>query len=141
MQIAIGADHGGYELKEQLLRWFVENGFLAVDVGCDSSQSVDYPLYAKKVVDELVSGRADRGVLVCGTGIGMCIAANRNRFIRAANPFDVNTAVLSRQHNDANVLCLGGRVLSLERAVAILDAWLTAEFSGGRHQRRVASLT
>lgn len=137
VNIAIGADHGGYELKEIIIKWLADNGFSVTNVGCDSIDSVDYPDYADKVVDEVVSTRSQFGILVCGTGIGMSIAANRNISIRAANPFDLNTAVLSREHNNANVLCLGARVLDEKTALEIVKVWLITEFAGGRHQKRI----
>lgn len=137
MNIAIGADHGGYELKETIGKWLAGNGYEVTNVGCDSNGSVDYPDFADKVVDEVVSGRSQFGILVCGTGIGMSIAANRNMSIRAANPFDVNTAELSREHNNANVLCLGARVLEENTVLEMVKVWLVTEFGGGRHQKRI----
>lgn len=137
MNIVVGADHGGYALKDLIAKWLKEQGHNVVDVGCNSPESVDYPDYAAKAVDEIVNGSAEYGVLVCGTGIGMSIAANRNYGIRAANCFDENTAALSREHNNANILCLGARVLENETALKMVKVWLETDFGGGRHQKRI----
>lgn len=141
MNIVIGADHGGYELKERVVQWLKDNGHVVTNVGCDSSDSVDYPDYAGKVVEEIINGSAERGILVCGTGIGMSIAANRNYGIRAANCFDKNTAILSREHNNANVLCLGARVLAEEVVLEMIEVWLSTDFAGGRHLTRIAKFS
>ena len=109
-------------------------------MGCDSLDSVDYPDYVQKAVDALMD-HGDRGVLICGTGIGVSIAANRNRSVRAALCHDEYTAAMSREHNDANILCMGARVLSPERASQVLDTWLTTEFAGGRHLQRIAKFS
>ena len=137
MKIIVAADHGGYELKDVIAEWLNNQGHSVTDVGCNSSVSVDYPDYAQKAVEQIVSGSQDFGILVCGTGIGMSIAANRHYGIRAANAFDENTAALSREHNNANVLCLGARVLSEEKALAMVKVWLETDFAGGRHQMRI----
>lgn len=137
MNIVVGADHGGYILKNMIARWLEEQGHSVMDVGCNSADSVDYPDYALKAVDEIIKGSADYGILVCGTGIGMSIAANRNYGIRAANCFDENTAALSREHNNANILCLGARVLDPETALKMVKIWIETEFGGGRHQTRI----
>lgn len=137
MNIVVGADHGGYILKNMIARWLEEQGHSVMDVGCNSADSVDYPDYALKAVDEIIKGSADYGILVCGTGIGMSIAANRNYGIRAANCFDENTAALSREHNNANILCLGARVLDPETALKMVQIWIETEFGGGRHQTRI----
>lgn len=141
MKIVLAADHGGFELKESIKKNLLQAGCEVVDVGCSSSESVDYPDFAEKAVTSIVSGECQRGILVCGTGIGMSIAANRNKKIRAANCFDVQTAKLSREHNDANVLCLGARVLKQDDALRMVATWLETEFSGGRHQRRIAKFS
>jgi ribose 5-phosphate isomerase B len=141
VKIALGADHGGYELKEHLKHHLQGLGYEVLDVGCHSLESVDYPDYAEKAVALIESGECEKGVLICGTGIGMSIAANRHRAIRAANCFDEYTTVMSREHNNANVLCLGARVLSVEVAVHLMDTWLATEFAGGRHQRRIAKFS
>lgn len=137
MKIAIGVDHGGFPLKEIVCTLLEKQNHEVVDLGCFSKESVDYPDYATKVVEEIVSGRCSFGILICGTGIGMSIAANRNASIRAALCHDLYTAKMSREHNDANILCLGGRVLDIELALSIVDLWLKTDFAGGRHQSRV----
>ncbi len=138
--IALGADHAGFPLKEELKGWLIAQGYEIVDCGTQSPESVDYPDYAASVASAVTAGKAARGVLVCGTGIGMAIAANKVAGIRAAACTDAYTARLSREHNDANVLALGARVTARDAAVEILAAWLGAEFAGGRHARRVAKL-
>lgn len=137
MKIVLAADHGGFELKERIKTQLIKAGLEVVDVGCDSTDSVDYPDYAEKAVNRILNGECERGVLVCGTGIGMSIAANRHRAIRAANCFDIRTATLSREHNNANVLCLGARVLAEETALQMVTTWLDTRFDGGRHQKRI----
>ncbi len=141
MKIAIGVDHGGFSLKEAVCRYVEQVGYEVVDVGCFSAESVDYPDYASKVVAEIDTARCTRGILICGTGIGMSIKANRSPGIRAALCHDLFTAQMSREHNDANVLCLGARVLEPSLALAIVECWLKTNFIGGRHQRRVDKLT
>lgn len=131
MKIVLAADHGGFELKESIKKNLLNAGREILDVGCSSSDSVDYPDYAEKAVSALLAGECERGILVCGTGIGMSIAANRHREIRAANCFDTNTAKLSREHNNSNVLCLGARVLDTDTAILMVKTWLETEFSGG----------
>jgi ribose 5-phosphate isomerase B len=137
LKIAFGADHGGYELKETLKEMLLQGGRDIIDAGCFSNDSVDYPDFADKVVETILKGECHRGILICGTGIGMSIAANRHRSIRAANCFDVYTARMSREHNDANILCLGARVLELDNVISMVNIWLGTEFSGGRHQNRI----
>jgi len=139
--VAIAADHGGYELKTALLPELKALGFEVLDLGTNNADPVDYPNFAKAVADALGGGRAQRGVLICGTGIGMSIAANRHRHIRCALAHDVTTAQLARQHNDANVLALGARVLGVETAKACLRTFFTTAFEGGRHARRVAQFS
>ena len=139
--VAVAADHGGYELKTALLPELKALGFGVLDLGTNGTDSVDYPNFANALADALGNGRAQRGVLICGTGIGMTIAANRYRHIRCALAHDVTTAQLARQHNDANVLALGARVLGLETAKACLRTFFTTAFDGGRHARRVAQLS
>jgi ribose 5-phosphate isomerase B len=140
VKIAIGSDHGGYELKEMISELLSDNGHHAVDTGCYSRESVDYPEFADKVVEEVRSGRCSLGILVCGTGIGMSMAANRHRDIRAALCFESYSARMSREHNNANVLCLGGRVIGPAIAMEIVRVWITTQFAGGRHQRRLDML-
>ena len=137
MKIVIGADHGGFELKEIIKDNLRKAGRDVVDVGCSSIDSVDYPDYAEKAVSSIVNGDCRFGILICGTGIGMSIVANRHRHIRAANCFDTNTAKLSREHNNANILCLGARVLEVGKAIQMVTTWLETDFSGGRHQVRI----
>jgi ribose 5-phosphate isomerase B len=138
MKIALGADHGGYQLKEKIARLLEQLGHRVEDTGCHSSDSVDYPDFADPVVALVAGGDCDRGILICGTGIGMSLAANRNRRIRAANCHDEYTARMSREHNDANVLCLGARVIGEGVAVDLIKVWLDTPFAGGRHQQRIA---
>lgn len=141
MKIVLAADHGGFELKEIIKQNLLESGREVVDVGCASTDAVDYPDFAEKAVQNILNGECDRGILICGTGIGMSIAANRHKQIRAANCFDIGTARLSREHNDANILCLGARVLETDNALGMVTTWLETEFSGGRHQLRLAKFS
>ena len=138
--IAIAADHGGLVLKRTLTQILRKNGSDVLDLGTADEASVDYPDYAAKVVEAISDGRAERGILLCGSGIGMSIAANRHSGIRAALVHDVEMARLCRQHNDANILVMGGRMIDDETAIACLDAFLATAFEGGRHQRRVNKL-
>jgi ribose 5-phosphate isomerase B len=138
--IALGADHAGFPLKEELKAWLMAHGYEVTDCGTHSSESVDYPDYAALVAGAVSAGKAHRGVVVCGSGIGMAIAANKVPGIRAANCAEAYTARLSREHNDANVLALGARITARDAAVEVLEAWLGAEFAGGRHARRVEKL-
>lgn len=141
MRIVIASDHGGFELKETIKQAFLTSGHEFVDVGCTSVESVDYPDYAEKAVELIASERCQRGILICGTGIGMSIAANRHRFIRAAVCHDAYTTRMSREHNDANVLCLGARGMEPELALEIVGIWLATEFTGGRHLTRIAKFS
>lgn len=140
MNIAVGCDHGGFGLKQVICALLKEMGHQVNDVGCPSEASVDYPEYADMVCLALQDGSSERGILICGTGIGMSIAANRHRHIRAALCHESLTARLSREHNDANVLCLGARVLGEAIALDIVKAWMTTEFAGGRHLRRITMM-
>ncbi len=140
MKIAIAADHAGYELKTHLARWLTTHGFEVVDLGTDSTASVDYPHFAQQVAQRVTAGEAERGVLVCGSGIGMAMAANRFDGARAAVLRIASDAVLSREHNNANIACFGGRVTPATDAVALLEQWLATDFAGGRHERRVQQL-
>ncbi|NBC33466.1 MAG: ribose 5-phosphate isomerase B [Alphaproteobacteria bacterium] len=139
--VAIGADHAGFALKEWLKARLAESGYGILDVGTHSADSVDYPDFAHAVGDALVSGKANRGVLICGTGIGVSIAANRNPAVRAALCQNVDAARLARQHNDANVLALGARLLDRDIAAACVDVFLATAYEGGRHDRRLAKLS
>jgi len=138
--IALGADHAGWELKEALKAWLIENGHQILDFGTHSPESVDYPDYALQVAESVASGKAERGLLVCGTGIGMAMTANKVPGIRAALCSDPFMARMSREHNDANVLALGGRFMDGELGLEILQMWLGTEFAGGRHERRLAKI-
>ena len=137
MKIAIAADHGGFELKDSMVEYIKSLGNEVVDLGTNSSDSVDYPDYAKKVCEEIQKGNSDLGILICGTGIGMSLAANKFEGIRAACVSDVYSAKMSRNHNNANVLCIGARVIGDEVAKLIIKTFLENEFEAGRHQRRV----
>lgn len=138
MRIAVGADHAGYPLKVDLVRFLEEQGYEVMDLGTHSSEPVDFPVYAKEVGRAVQRGNADRGVLVCGSGVGACVAANKLRGIRAALCHDTYTAHQGVEHDDVNVLCLGGRVVGPALAYDILRSWLTARYVGtGRHKRRV----
>jgi ribose 5-phosphate isomerase B len=141
MKIALGADHAGYELKEKIKKHLAANGISVEDKGTLSSDSVDYPDYARRVGEEVASRRSELGILVCGSGIGMAIAANKVPGVRAANVTSENEAQLSRQHNDANVLTLGARIVDEQKAFSIVDKWLAAAFAGGRHQQRVNKIS
>lgn len=134
--IAIGCDHGGFELKCALMKYLNERKIEYVDCGCNG-ETVDYPDIAVKVCEKVTSGECERGVLVCGTGIGMSMAANKVKGIRAAVVSDTFSARFTRMHNDCNVLCMGGRVLGSGLACDILGSYLDAEFEGGRHQARI----
>lgn len=139
--IAIASDHAGFPLKSELAAMLREAGLEVLDLGTDGPQSVDYPDFAYEMARALKDGRASRGVLVCGTGLGISIAANRYPWVRAALCHDVTTARLSREHNDANVIALGGRLLGIELARECVEAFLATEFGGDRHARRVGKLT
>jgi len=140
MKIALGCDHGGFALKNELVPLLEQSGHTIVDLGTYSEESVDYPDFADQVCAAIKEGSCDRGILICGTGIGMSIAANRHRHIRAALCHEAFTARMSREHNDANVLCLGARVLGIAIALDIVKAWMETEFAGGRHLRRISMM-
>ncbi len=137
--IAIACDHGGYALKEQIKSRFAEIEWL--DLGTNSEESVDYPDFGSKLADAIANGEAVLGVLICGTGIGISIAANRNPAVRCGLCTDTTMARLTRQHNDANVLALGARITGVESALDIVDTFLNTEFEGGRHARRIDKLS
>ena len=137
MKIAIGSDHGGYELKQQIISKLKNHDYWINDLGCYSLDSVDYPDFSELVCQSVISGEVDFGILICGTGIGMSLAANRHLEIRAALCHDEYTARMSREHNNANILCLGARVLGVGVAEAIVDTWLATSFGGDRHIRRI----
>ncbi len=137
-KVAVGADHGGYVLKNRVISTLKDLGAEVVDFGCDSAEiSVDYPEYGLKVANAVASGKCDVGVIMCGTGIGISIAANKVKGIRAAVVTNTYMAKLTKNHNNANIIALGGRVISEDEAEAIVRAWYTAEYEGGRHQRRL----
>ncbi len=138
--IALGADHAGWQLKEEMKAWLLEQAYQILDFGTHSPESVDYPDYAEQVAEAVAAGKAERGVLVCGTGIGMAMSANKVPGVRAAFCPDLYTARMSREHNDANVLTLGGRLMGRELALEILQMWLRTDFQGGRHSRRLGKI-
>ncbi|WP_139653583.1 ribose 5-phosphate isomerase B [Raoultibacter phocaeensis] len=140
MKISIASDHAGFEQKQQLVDYLVSRGHDVADRGPDNDDRVDYPDYAALVARDVAEGRAERGVLVCGTGIGMAMAAGKVPGIRAANIVDAEFAVLCREHNDANVIALSGRFVDLKVNERILDAFLSTDFGGGRHAGRVAKI-
>jgi len=137
MRIAIGADHRGWALKSALVPWLMARGHEVSDEGTHDPQSVDYPDYAQRVASKVARGEAERGVLICATGVGMAIAANKVHGIRATTCSDEETARLCRQHNDVNVLCLPGDRLDPATAERIVEVWLATPFEGGRHARRL----
>jgi len=140
MRIALGSDHAGYAMKKYLASHLAEAGHEVVDCGCDSEESCDYPEFGAAVARAVAGGEAERGVLVCGTGLGISMAANRLAGVRAAPVHDRFTAEMSRRHNDANVIALGARVVEKEHARELLDFWLATPFDGGRHARRVGKI-
>lgn len=137
MKIALGCDHGGFELKETIKRFLIEKGYEVTDKGCNSTDSVDYPKYGKLVGHSVASKETDKGILICGTGIGISLAANKVKGIRAALCSNTTVAKLTREHNDANILSLGARITGDVLALDIVNTFLTTEFEGGRHQKRV----
>jgi len=139
-KIAIGSDHAGFALKEKIKKWLQEQGYAVSDFGCFSDESCDYPDYAKKVAKEVAKGRNTIGILFCGTGIGMCIAANKIKGIHAALIHNEFTGRSAREHNNANIICLGARVINFATAKKAISAFLNAEFQGGRHARRVKKI-
>ncbi len=139
--IALGCDHGGLELKNTIIKYLEKNNIEFKDYGTYTPDSVDYPVYAKKVAHAVADGECEKGILICGTGIGISIAANKVKGIRAALCHDVASARLTRLHNDSNILCMGGRIIGPEHALAVAEAWLGTEFSGDeRHKRRIAMI-
>jgi len=137
MKIAVGADHAGFRLKEHLKNYLKKNELDVIDYGTDSDQSVDYPDFGKKVAKAVQNGEVDRGIVICGTGIGMSMVANKYRNVRAALCLYPKMAEMARRHNDANVLAMGGRFVANQLALDILDVFLNTDFEGGRHKRRV----
>ena len=141
MRIALAADHAGVELKDLLVAWLKEAGHEVSDLGTNGPESVDYPEFGTKLADAIARGQAERGVVVCGSGIGISIAVNRNPGCRCARVDEPLSAALAREHNDANVLALGARLIGPDMAKACVNAFLGTEFAGGRHQRRVDQLS
>jgi ribose 5-phosphate isomerase B len=139
--IALGSDHGGFQLKQEIIQYLEKKGYEYQDFGCYTEESVDYPAYAKLVGQAVASGECEKGILICGTGIGISIAANKIRGVRAAVCTDCFTAQATREHNDANILALGGRVVGPGLALKIVETFLTTEFSGDeRHARRIRQI-
>jgi ribose 5-phosphate isomerase B len=141
MRIALAADHAGYALKDELVGWLREQGHDVEDLGTNSSESVDYPQFGRKLAETIAAGNADRGIAVCGSGIGISIAVNREPRCRCARVDDPLSAQLAREHNDANVLALGARLIGSDMAKACVAAFLDTSFAGGRHQRRIDQLS
>ncbi|MCM1339047.1 MAG: ribose 5-phosphate isomerase B [Muribaculaceae bacterium] len=137
LKVAIGSDHGGFEYKTAIVEYLKDKNIDYVDVGTYTKDSCDYPVIAQEVSRKVVSGEVNRGILVCGTGIGMSIAANKVKGIRAALCGDTFSARATRNHNDSNVLCLGQRVIGVQLALDIVEVWLNSDYEGGRHQRRI----
>lgn len=140
MKIALASDHGGYQMKNLIAQNLKNQGFEIHDLGTNSEESVDYPDFAQRVVQEILSQKAELGILVCGTGIGISIAANRHKGIRAALLYDDYVAQVAREHNNANILCFGGRTMKIEDVMRRIDIFLKAKYEGGRHDRRLCKL-
>ena len=140
MKIAVASDHRGLTVKDRILRQLTDLGQEGVDLGPNSPDSVDYPDFAAKVANSVAKQEADRGILICGSGIGMCIAANRFTGVRAALVHDDFTAEMSRRHNDANVMCLSADLLGEQLITRMVDVWVKTQFEGGRHQRRLEKI-
>jgi len=142
MKIALASDHAGFDLKQGVLAYLRQKGIAFKDFGCGQGETVDYVDYGARAIESVVAGgECDRAILFCGTGLGMAVVANKFRDIRATPCWNIYTAEISRKHNDSNCLTLGGRVLSLQEALAIVAAWLESPFEGGRHERRVGKIS
>lgn len=141
MKIAIGCDHVGYELKKRVIDHLTEKGHEVVDFGTDSTERTDYPIYGEKAANAVASSECDRGIVICGTGIGISISANKVKGIRCVVCSEPYSALLSRQHNDTNMLAFGSRVVGGDLALMIVDAWLSGEYEGGRHAKRVQMIS
>jgi ribose 5-phosphate isomerase B len=141
MKLVIGGDHAGYELKKELLTYLLERGYEVDDLGAYSAESVDYPDFAHPVAEQVETGKADLGILICGSANGVAMAANKHEKIRAAIAWKKELAELARSHNDANIVCLPARYISVAEAKEIVDAFLDTPFEGGRHQRRVDKIS
>lgn len=140
-KIVIGSDHGGYTLKEVIINHLKKKKYKVIDVGTYSEDRVDYPDFAEKAARMIASNEVKMGILICNTGIGMCISANKIKGIRAANVHDIDTAKLSKEHNNANIITLGSVVLEPEEAIEVVESWLNAKFVGGRHKRRIKKIS
>jgi ribose 5-phosphate isomerase B len=140
MKYFIGTDHAGFEVKPFVIEYLQKKGIEVEDLGCYSNESVDYPDYAHKVAEAVLANPGTKGILICGSGIGMSLAANKHKGIRAALCHDYYTAAMARRHNDANILCFGARIVGLGEIESILEGWLNNEFEGGRHERRVKKI-
>jgi ribose 5-phosphate isomerase B len=140
MKIVLASDHGGYDLKEVIKNHLIEKGYDIIDLGTNSEESVDYPDYGYAAGEVVAQGKAEKGIVFCGSGIGICIAANKVKGIRCALVNSVEMAVLAKSHNDANIISLGGRLTPPDLAIQIVDTWLATEAEGGRHQRRIDKL-
>jgi len=140
MKIALAADHAGYDLKAGIARYLADRGIPFEDLGCGPGETVDYPEYAARAAERVQSGACDRAILCCGTGIGMAVAANKFKGLRATPCWTPFTADVSRRHNDSNCLAVGGRTLTLDEGLAIVRVWLETPFEGGRHARRVGQI-
>jgi len=140
MKIAMACDHGGLELKESIKKYLEEQGIEVLDLGTNTTDSVDYPEYGKACGEAVASGKVERGIVCCGTGIGISIAANKVKGVRCALCTDAHMAEMTRKHNDANILAMGGRIIDVETAKNITQTWLDTKFEGGRHQRRIDML-
>jgi len=141
LKIGIGSDHGGFELKEYIKEYLDKEEIFYIDYGTNSLESVDYPDYGEKVARAVVAKEVDRAIVICGTGIGISIACNKVKGIRCALCGDTYSAKMSREHNDANILALGGRVIGRDLAIEIVSAWLKSEFAGGRHGKRINKIS
>ena len=139
-KVALASDHGGFGLKSQIIAYLKSKDYPVLDLGTFSEESVDYPDYGAKAAEAVLNGDADCAIIMCGSGIGISIAANKFKGIRCGLCFDTYTAKMSRMHNDANIMAIGGRITTIERAVDMVDLFLTTEFEGGRHQRRIDKL-
>ncbi|SHE97142.1 ribose 5-phosphate isomerase B [Desulforamulus putei] len=141
ISVVLGSDHAGFEMKEQIRQYLQGRGYFVQDMGCQGTESCDYPDFALAVGEKIRSGECQRGILICGTGVGMAIAVNKVPGVRAANVFDPAIAVLAREHNDANVVTLGSRFIDLEKAREIVEKFMTTDFAGDRHARRVNKIS
>ncbi|AUH00234.1 ribose 5-phosphate isomerase B [Prodigiosinella confusarubida] len=141
MKMAIGSDHVGFDMKSGIIQYLSSQGIEVIDVGTNSSTRTDYPIYARKVAESIIAGEVELGILICGTGIGISIAANKMTGIRAVACSEPYSAKLSREHNNTNILAMGARVIGSEMAKMIIDQWLSARFEGGRHQERIDQIS